>query len=504
MSATPGTDESNALGHVVSILDSTTDAFVALDRNWRFIYLNRQAERLLRRARTELLGVSVWQAFPAAAGSEFEAQFRRAVREHVALVFEQFFAPVETWLEVRVHPSDDGLAIFFRDINQRREAEEALRASEERLRLALQAAQMGTWDWNIVTGELRWSESLEAMFGLPPGGFGKSVEAFRALVHPEDRDQVAQIAAAVLQDAKESGVEFRAILPDGSVRWLEARGAVLRDPAGQAVRMLGAVQDVTERKQSEVERRRLVEREQAARAVAAAAAEADRLKTELINTASHELRTPLAAIKGFTTLLRDYFDRLPEEEQRGFLAEIDGAADRLQRLVEDLLRVAQLESGALAMERAPVSLAGVLVSAVHDARRRCPDRAIALDVTEGVPPVLGDARRLGQVAANLLDNAVKYSPAGSPVEVQVRSAGDGVEFTVTDHGIGIAPEHQDRIFERFYQVDSSRSRDIGGMGLGLAICRYTVQSHGGAIGVQSAEGQGSTFTVRLPLLPQPD
>jgi two-component system phosphate regulon sensor histidine kinase PhoR len=136
---------------------------------------------------------------------------------------------------------------------------------------------------------------------------------------------------------------------------------------------------------------------------------------------------------------------------------------------------------------------------VEQARQRHPDRAIALTVGGGLPRVVGDARRLEQVAANLVDNAVKYSPAGRSVEVQAEGGADGaVQFSVTDHGIGLAPEHLERIFEQFYRVDSEQTRAIGGTGLGLAICQRIVAAHGGQITVTSEEGSGSTFTVVLP------
>jgi PAS domain S-box-containing protein len=233
--------------------------------------------------------------------------------------------------------------------------------------------------------------------------------------------------------------------------------------------------------------------------VAAAAREADRLKTELLNTVSHELRTPLAAIKGFATTLALFGEQLSAEEQREFLDEIDGATDRLEELIDNLLHLARLESGILRMERGPVMFADVLHRSVEQARLRYSDRVISLTMESALPTVVGDARRLEQVAANLIDNAVKYSPSDQAVEVHAATAPDGsVELTVTDHGIGIAAEHQERVFEQFYRVDSEQTRAVGGTGLGLAICKRIVEAHGGRIAVTSAPGTGSTVTVTLP------
>lgn len=234
---------------------------------------------------------------------------------------------------------------------------------------------------------------------------------------------------------------------------------------------------------------------------AAAALEADRLKGELLSTVSHELRTPLAAIKGFSSTLLMYFRRLPRAEQIAFLQEIDSAADRLTELVENLLQLSRLESGALKVEREPVALSGVLASAVEDARRRHTSREINFNPAPDLPVVLADQRRIRQVVSNLLENAVKFSPDGGAVTVAAHRAPDGsAEFSVADQGIGMPAAERERVFERFHRVTSGRAADIGGTGLGLAICRRIVEQHGGRITLTSIEGEGSTFTVTLPAI----
>jgi signal transduction histidine kinase len=237
-------------------------------------------------------------------------------------------------------------------------------------------------------------------------------------------------------------------------------------------------------------------------AAAAAALETERFKTDLLNTVSHELRTPLAAIKGFSSAMLMFGGRMPEEEQRGFLTEIDAAADRLTELVDNLLDLARLESGSFQIVTAPIDLAEVLAAAVAESRVRHPERTITLELVERPLPVNGDTRRLRQVAANLLDNALKYSPNGGPVQVSAAPLPEGgVTFSVQDHGIGIPAVHIGKLFQRFYRVDTGLAREIGGTGLGLAICRRIVEEHGGQITVSSTEGEGSTFTVTLPGAP---
>jgi PAS domain S-box-containing protein len=374
---------------------------------------------------------------------------------------------------------------------ERAEAETALRDGEERLRLALEAGGLGTWDWDITTGRVVWSEAVIRMLDVE--GEPATMQTFVSRFHPEDAGGMEQAVRHAIRDRIEFHHEFRIVSRSGETRWVEGRGRVHYSADGRPVRMIGVSADITARKLAEEERERL----QQQAAAAGSALEADRLKTQLLNTVSHELRTPLGVIKGFASTLLAFPDRLEAEEQRAFVEEIDGAADRLTDLVNDLLEVARLESGSMTMTCEPVRLGDVLERAASDVLRRYPDRRVALDAACN-PAIDGDARRLTQVATNLIDNAVKFSPSGDEVAVLAGCGGGEASFSVSDRGIGIAPEHHGRIFERFYRVDTPSTRDIGGTGLGLAICREIVERHGGTIAVTSAEGAGTTVTVRLP------
>lgn len=228
------------------------------------------------------------------------------------------------------------------------------------------------------------------------------------------------------------------------------------------------------------------------------AAEAEKQRLDLLNIVAHELRTPLAAIKGFASAILTFSDRLAPDEHDDYLREISTAVDHMSEMVGNLLDLARLESGRLRIDRQPEALLPVLAAAVTEARQRFPDRVIILDAPEELPQVLADRRRLRQVVANLIENAVKYSPEGGEIEVSSAADGERIWFAVTDHGIGIPAEHHSAVFESFYRVNSPHTRDISGTGLGLAICRRIVEEHEGTIELQSAEGCGTTVTVRLP------
>jgi two-component system sensor histidine kinase KdpD len=223
------------------------------------------------------------------------------------------------------------------------------------------------------------------------------------------------------------------------------------------------------------------------------------MKLQLLSTVSHELRTPLASIKGYTTSLLREDITWDQKTQRDFLEIIDAEGDRLAELISNLLDMSRIDAGSLAMELEEVRLGTLLRDAIAAAKIQAPQHVFSLHIPARLPLVSADPRRIRQVLHNLLENAVKYSPPGSKVAVAVRHDPPFVRISVIDEGIGIPQEYQERVFERFFQVDSASTRRVGGSGLGLAISRSIVEAHGGRIWVQSEPGNGSTFIFTLPV-----
>lgn len=291
----------------------------------------------------------------------------------------------------------------------------------------------------------------------------------------------------------------------------------VHDAMGHVIRVVEIIKDVTEREQLE----QMTREAEALRA-------ADRLKDELLGTVSHELRSPLASIKGYAATLIKHERCLSHDERHDFLHAIVEASDRLEVVIDGMLEISQLESGTLQLARSDVNLARLAQSAVDAARTSteasAPGRfrlALSADVPRGADAsvfvVPGDLRRLRELLDQLLENAVKYSPDGGDVSVTLRlvpapqcapdgadthvasqQRGEAVEIEVRDAGIGIPSEHLDRVFERFHRVDTGLTREVEGLGLGLAIARRVVELHGGSIWVESTPGHGSAFHVVLP------
>jgi PAS domain S-box-containing protein len=245
-------------GRLITTLESLTDGFFTLDRDWRFTYVNREAERMLSLPREALLGHHIWTEFPEARGSIAHQEYERALRDNVAVQFEMFYEPLDVWLEVRAYPSVNGLAIYCRDITAVQRAGEALRTSEERFRLLAKATSDAIWDWDIVTNALWWNEGFEKLFGHRRADVDPSIKSWTDHIHPEDLTRVTDGIHHVIEHGDESWTDdYRFCRQDGTYADVLDRGHIIRDVAGKAVRMIGGMTDLSERKGLEAKMERL-------------------------------------------------------------------------------------------------------------------------------------------------------------------------------------------------------------------------------------------------------
>lgn len=498
---------------LATTLASIGDAVLATDAEGRVTFLNPVAEDLTGWPAADACGrplVEVFRVVHEDTREEVDNPALRAIREGTVVGLANHTVLVARSGEER--PIDDsaapirdakgtivGAVLVFRDVAARRTAEAALKESEQRLRLSLQAGKMGAWEWTIATGKVTWSPELEAIHGLAPGTFPGTFEAYRSDIHPDDALRVAKEIARTLDAGTDHHVEYRIVRPDGAVRWVEGRGKPVRDRTGAKVRMIGVCTDVTERKRAEEALRESEARERAARLEAE---QANQAKDDFVATLSHELRTPLNAILGWSRLLsakpadRKIFEEGVHVIARNAKAQAD--------LIADLLDTSRIVSGKLHLDLADVDLADVVRAAIDAGRASATTKGVEVraELPGDVGLVRGDAGRLQQVVWNLLSNAVKFTPEGGRVDVVLSRRESDAVLVVRDTGIGIPPEFLPHLFTRFRQADASEARRHGGLGLGLSIVKHLVELHRGSVRAESdGRGRGATFTVTIPLAP---
>ncbi|MBW4603470.1 MAG: response regulator [Calothrix sp. FI2-JRJ7] len=357
---------------LISLLENMSDAYIALDKDWRVVYQNAAAERINGKSRTEVLGKTHWEEWATSVGTNVEHQYRWAMEHQVLVHFEHhYYVPsvYDVWLEIHAYPSESGLSIFYRDI--------------------------------------------------------------------------------------------------------------------------------TERKQAEQERERLLQQEQAARVDAEAA---NRIKDEFLAVLSHELRSPLNPILGWAKLLQTR--KFDEAALKSALSTIERNAKLQAQLIEDLLDVSRILQGKLSLNMVSVSLIPVIEAALETVHLAAEAKNIHIQTQfDSIGQVLGDAGRLQQIIWNLLSNAVKFTPQSGQIKICLECVNKQAQISVSDNGKGISADFLPYVFEHFRQEDSATTRKFGGLGLGLAIVKYLVELHGGTVKAESlGEGLGATFIVKLPVI----
>ncbi len=465
------------------ILESITDAFYALDRDWRFTYINAAGERTHNRKRENVLGRNVWEEFPEAVGTIFQQQYEKAMNEQVTVTFEAFYAPLDGWFETRIYPSDNGLSIYISDVTHRR------RAEQERDRFFELSSDMmcfANFEGYYTHVNPAWERTLgystEEMLAQP----------FLDLVHPEDRAATLAEMEKLAFGASTISFENRYRCRDGSYRWLQWNSA----PVPTENRIYATARDVTEQKRLQAQ---VIQSEKLA------------ALGEMVAGVAHEINNPLAAISGHAQLLEMH----PDTQVREDAHTIRHMTERATEIALSLLSFARKGSGGggngHAGEHAVGDLNDTVRAALEMIRFKQGNTEIDIEMRflHDLPPVRMNAGEIQQVVLNLVDNAehaLRERPVGQKrivVETDRRrgeeEGRDAATISVTDNGSGIPEEILGRIFDPFFTT-----KDVGeGTGLGLSICHGIARSHGGTLRVHSTVGVGTTFILTLPAAQMP-
>ncbi len=373
------------------------------------------------------------------------------------------------------------------DITERKAMEEALRRSEERLTIALAAAEAGIWDFDVRSRILTWSDGMYRLYGVSPEGFVPSVNSFYDRIHPDDRDAVRLFTQDVLESRRpDYRAEFRITHPEEGLRWIMAIGRPIYGRDGQPVRLSGLNIDITARKAME----------EALREAKANADAANLSKSKFLAAASHDLRQPLQSALLFAGVLHGH---IGDERGRRPLTSLERALDTLKSLLDSLLDVSRLDAGVIVPQVIDVPLGPLLEELRASYAPIATSKGLEFHVDQpcATLAVRSDPLLLERMLRNLLENAVRYTERGH-VQVGCTLIPDGLRIEVQDSGIGISPEHMARVFEEFHQVGNPERDRSQGLGLGLAIVQRLAKLLHHAVTVRSELGKGSVFSIEVP------
>lgn len=502
---------------VQTVLDSITDAFVAVDFSWRFTYVNAEAERYFGIDEAALIGRNCWEVFPRAVGTPLEGCYREVMEHRRPLVVElPAILKPGRWMHIKVSPTAEGISVTLRDITEERRLREASLRHQERLHRALDAARMAAWEYDPRSDTVTYSASASDVLGIPPDLLPSTRASGTSLIHPEDVEQHLECVRRAARSA-DGQYQSQYRLADeylfgrtGPV-WIEDRGRMLFDSVGQLTMVQGVLQDVTEQRATEARiralnqdlRERIAERQtllEAAEASREAAERSSRAKDEFLAVLSHELRSPMQSVLGWVQVLRQ--TPLDSDAARRALDTIERNLRQQTQLINDMLDVSRIVTGKLVFHLRTLPFVGLVRETVEELRPLAEAKQLRVDVTLCANELLvvADRDRVRQVVSNLLTNAVKFTPTGGAVHVSCIEADGMAQLEVRDTGDGISDDLLPHVFERFKQADTSSTRRHEGLGLGLSITRYIVDRLEGTIAVASdGPGRGACFTVRLPL-----
>jgi len=387
----------------------------------------------------------------------------------------------------------DGRNVRFElaiDITKYKKIQRNLKENEERYRLAQKAAEIGSWEYNLNIKEIKWSDQIEPIFGLKKGQFKGTFKDFMKYVHPDDRSIIKKEVERCTKKGKDYDIEHRIIWPDGTVRWLREMGDVFTDKLNRPYRMLGVVQDITDRKQSEKEIKDLTRRFMFQ---AKKLAETNKELEAFSYSVSHDLRAPLRSINGFSqALIEDYKDTL-NDEGKDFLFRIKKSAERMAELIEGLLKLSKLMRTEI--KCSTINLGKLAEEVFKDIKKNQPKRKIKFEVRKKEETyVKGDPNLLRVLLENLISNAWKFTEKEKNPTIifgYKKNNKDQNIFYIKDNGVGFNMEYSDKLFIPFQRLH--KQKDFSGSGIGLSIVQRIIKRHDGKIWAESKKGEGTTF-----------
>jgi two-component system CheB/CheR fusion protein len=466
------------------------------------LLMNKRATEITGKTEQSMEGASLLKNFT---GSRTEGLFQKYVE--VVETGKSFHTirhykhdKIDHWLDIYVEKVYDGFVITFADITELKNAETALKKlnselersvvertgalnnSEEYLRISLETAELGTWNYSITTNTITCSDRAKEIIGLPVDD-DPDLEKLQKCIHSEDLAKLAKVIDAIYNcdTVDVNDVELRMMRMDNSrMIWVKLKWKIYMNEDNCPYRLTGTIMDISQSTEAKEVLRNMLFR-----------------KDEFIGIASHELKTPLTSIKGYVQLIKDSVTHQQTQQLPVYVEKAEQNIQKLTHLINDLLDVSKIQEGKLTYNFAEFDVEVMLKESIENVQHTTRSHKIVLKNTVA-SHYFGDKLRIEQVLNNFLTNAIKYSPNADTVIVNAEKIKNYIVISVKDFGIGIEPENMSKLFDRFYRIDNTSSK-FGGLGLGLYISAEIIKRHKGTFWIDSEVGKGSTFYFLLPL-----
>lgn len=472
---------------LAAIVESSADAIIGNSLNLIITSWNNSAERIFGYSAHEMMGQSVTKIIPPNMRDMIFEGFEQ-------LKSDQQVEPFETQLITRegklldisltISPVKNsngeivGISQIARDISVQKHNERLIIENEEHLRLATQAAELGTFDYDLVRNILIWDKRCRELFGIYHDEPISYSDSFLNGLHEDDRERIAKTIETAFNKSVNGGhydVEYRTVSNDKKLRWIRAKGKVFFNEEDKPIRFIGTVLDITNKKHEEIR------------------------KNDFIAIISHELKTPLTTIKSYVQILLARAKKSGDEFTVNALTRTDTQANKMTSMIKDFLHLARMEEGKIQMKEQVFLLQPLLEDIVSEARLLTSSHVIELKGCSDVK-IKADQDKIGQVLINLISNAIKYSLSADIITVGCERIEDKIKIYVKDQGVGISENDQKNLFTRFYRVENEKVKTVSGFGIGLYIVSEILKYHNSQIMLDSVEGKGSTFYFSMDVV----
>lgn len=480
-----------------NILESIDDAFISLDKNWRVTYWNKKSENIVSMRREEIIGKNFWEVFPQLLGTIYEKSYKKAFATQKSVSFQDYFEQLNVWLDVTAYPSKSGLSIYYKDITNTKKYEYALKASNDRFEKSTAATSDAIWDWDLEKNSLYRGEGFFKSFGHKVPSFinnANVLDIIKSRVKEDEADNViTSLVKAISNPQKQNWKkEYWYKKANGDYAYIMNNGVIIRNESGKAIRIVGALQDITQRKEQEDSLHILNKKLQTQ---TNALIKSNKELEQFAYIASHDLQEPLRMVTSFLTQLeKKYHNELDERGKQYINFAVDGA-HRMRNIILDILEYSKLSKNK--EEKETINLNTIIEDACKMNNEKIQDTGAIISYAN-LPSIISCKMPLIQIFHNLIGNALKYQKENTPpiINIKVTEYEKKWLFKIKDNGIGIENEYLEKIFVIFQRLHTKN--EYSGNGVGLAIVKKLIENLNGTIWVESELDKGSTFYFTLP------